>query len=210
MHAMRRLMPPPVLAVATALAVMPAQTTTAAGARFAVTFPASRCADALDGRILLLLSTDEKAEPRFQIGDGPDTQQVFGIDVDALRPGSTAIVDAVAFGYPLRTLADVPSGEYVVQAVLHRSETFHRSDGRTLKLPMDRGEGQHWNVAPGNLYSTPKRVRVEPRGDATIEVVLDQEIPPIVPPKDTKYVRHVRIQSDLLTKFWGRPMHLGA
>jgi hypothetical protein len=35
-------------------------------------------------------------------------------------------------------------------------------------------------------------------------------VPAIEPPKDTKYIRHVRIQSELLTKFWGRPMYLGA
>ena len=29
-------------------------------------------------------------------------------------------------------------------------------------------------------------------------------------PADTKYVRRVRIESKLLTEFWGRPMHLGA
>ena len=35
-------------------------------------------------------------------------------------------------------------------------------------------------------------------------------IPPIPDPPDTKYVKHERIQSERLTKFWGRPMHLGA
>ena len=30
------------------------------------------------------------------------------------------------------------------------------------------------------------------------------------PMGDTKWVKHVRIQSDLLTKFWGRPTYLGA
>jgi hypothetical protein len=48
------------------------------------------------------------------------------------------------------------------------------------------------------------------RAGGTITVALDQVIPPIPPPPDTKYIRHERIQSDLLTKFWGRPMHLGA
>ena len=33
---------------------------------------------------------------------------------------------------------------------------------------------------------------------------------PIEPPVDTAYVKHVRIQSELLTEFWGRPMYLGA
>ena len=64
--------------------------------------------------------------------------------------------------------------------------------------------------APGNLYSTPKRVTFDPRKGGTIDITLDQVIPPIAPPKDTKYIKHERIQSALLTKFWGRPMHLGA
>ena len=50
----------------------------------------------------------------------------------------------------------------------------------------------------------------DPGRDGTVHIVLDREIPPIPPPQDTKYVRHERIRSERLTKFWGRPMHLGA
>jgi hypothetical protein len=75
---------------------------------------------------------------------------------------------------------------------------------------MDRGEGQHWNRAPGNLYSTPQKVRIDPKKDEMIKIALDKKIPPIPEPKDTKYIKHVKIQSKLLTEFWGRPMHLGA
>jgi hypothetical protein len=178
--------------------------------RFAVSFPAERSKTPLDGRLLLLISTDGKAEPRFQISDGPNTQLVFGVDVDGLAPGAEALVDASAFGYPLRSLAGLPPGEYYVQALLHRYETFHRSDGHVLKLPMDRGEGQKWNAAPGNLYSAPRQMTIDPAKTGTVRIVLDREIPPIAPPKDTKYVRHEKIQSELLTKFWGRPMSLGA
>jgi hypothetical protein len=176
---------------------------------FSVSFPKSRSDKPLDGRILLILSTDASEEPRMQINDTPKTQIIFGIDVDGMLPGQTRIVDASAAGYPIKSLRDVPPGEYFVQAVLHRYETFHRSDGHTVKLPMDRGEGQHWNIAPGNLYSTPRKVTVSAIS-GTIEVVLDQEIPPISPPQDTKYIRHLKIQSELLTRFWGRPMYLSA
>jgi hypothetical protein len=178
--------------------------------KFAVSFPAERSAAPLDGRLLLLLSTNDAAEPRFQIGDGPSTQLVFGVDVDGLAPGAEAIIDASALGYPLRSLAEVPAGQYHVQALLHRYETFRRSDGHLVKLPMDRGEGQRWNAAPGNLTSAPRKISFDPGRAETVRVVLDREIPPIAPPKDTKYIRHVKIQSDLLTRFWGRPMHLGA
>jgi hypothetical protein len=188
-------------------AVCPAGAATATV--FSVSFPKSRSDKPLDGRILLILSTDASEEPRMQINDTPKTQIIFGIDVDGMLPGQTRIVDASAAGYPIKSLRDVPPGEYYMQAVFHLYGTFHRADGHTVKLPMDRGEGQHWNIAPGNLYSTPRKVTVSAIS-GTIEVVLDQEIPPISPPQDTKYIRHLKIQSELLTRFWGRPMYLSA
>jgi len=181
-----------------------------AGAQtFEVSFPQARSAKPLDGRLLLLLSNDPSAEPRMQIDDTPRSQMVFGVTVDGLAPGATATVDATAWGYPIRSLKDVPPGEYTVQAVLNRYETFHRSDGSTVKLHMDQGEGQHWNITPGNLYSKPMKIKMGP-GAAPIVLSLTEEIPPIAEEKDTKYVRHLKIQSELLTKFWGRPMFLSA
>jgi len=181
----------------------------AAAPKFSVSFPRERSTSPLDGRLLLVLSTDPSAEPRMQINDTPKTQMIFGVDIDSLAPGKPVIVDDTAFGYPVRRLSQVPPGEYYVQAVLHRYETFHRSDGHTVKLPMDRGEGQHWNIAPGNLFSKPRKLAIGSSGGA-IAIALTEEIPPIPAPKDTKYIRHVKIQSQLLTKFWGRPMFLGA
>ena len=178
------------------------------GPKFEIAFPRERSAQPLDGRLLLLLSTDPSEEPRMQINISPNTQMVFGIDVDGLAPDKIAVVDAQAYGYPVRSLRDVKPGEYYVQAVLHRYETFHRSDGHTIKLPMDRGEGQHWNIAPGNLYSKPQKITIG--ADTSFKIILDQAIPPIPAPADTKYIKHIKLQSDLLTKFWGRPMFLGA
>jgi hypothetical protein len=178
--------------------------------RFALSFPSERSATPLDGRLLLLVSKNNEREPRFQINEDLNTQQVFGINVDGMKPDSEAIVDASAFGYPMRSLSQLPPGEYWVQALLHRYETFKRSDGHTVKLPMDRGEGQQWSRAPGNIFSKPQKLSIDPKKAETIKLKLDQEIPPIAPPKDTKYIKHVRIQSKLLSDFWGRPMHLGA
>jgi hypothetical protein len=196
--------------IAAAVILLAAPLGSFAEVKFAVSFPAERSKAPLDGRMLLLLSTNGDAEPRFQISDGPATQLVFGVDVEGLAPGVETVIDASAFGYPVRSLAELPAGEYHVQALLHRYETFHRSDGHTVKLPMDRGEGQRWNAAPGNLFSTPRKLFIDPGQAGTIRVLLDREIPPIAPPKDTKYIRHEKIQSERLTKFWGRPMHLGA
>jgi hypothetical protein len=174
-----------------------------------VSFPASQSAKALDGRVLLLLSNDPSEEPRMQIDDTPRSQMVFGVTVDGLKPGQGVAVDDSAVGYPVRKLSEVPAGDYTVQALLDVYETFHRADGKTIKLSPDRGEGKHWNLAPGNLYSKPRKVHIGP-GGAAISVSMDEVIPPIVPEADTKYVRHIRIESALLTKFWGTPTYLSA
>lgn len=179
------------------------------GYRFSVSFTTQQSAEPLDGRLLLVLSTDPSTEPRFQISNSVRTQMLFGLDVNGMKPGEPVVLDAAASGYPVRYLHDVPPGEYFVQVVLHRYETFHRADGYTVKLPMDRGEGQHWELAPGNLYSKPQKITLKAAGEP-VQIVLDQIIAPIPEPKDTKYIRHIRIQSDLLTKFWGRPVFLRA
>jgi hypothetical protein len=93
--------------------------------------------------------------------------------------------------------------------VLDVYETFHRSDGSVVKLAPDRGEGKHWSSAPGNLISKPRLVHIGP-GAKPVAVELSEVIPPIKPTPDTKFIRHIRIQSALLTKFWGTPMYLSA
>jgi hypothetical protein len=182
----------------------------ASALRFHVRFGPSHSAQPLDGRVLLMLSRDASAEPRFQIGDGLNSQQVFGVDVEGLKPGQAAVVDAKVLGYPLESLNEIAPGTYTVQALLHRYETFRRADGHVVKLPMDRGEGQQWNRAPGNLYSTPRKLALDVRTSGVVEIALDEVIAPIIDPPASKYVRHERIQSQRLTQFWGRPMHLGA
>jgi len=120
------------------------------------------------------------------------------------------IVDATAFGFPIQSLNDVPAGEYFVQALLNRYETFTLKTGHTVKLPPDKGEGQHWNSKPDNFYSKSAKISVDPAKSETIQVVMDQKIPAVAEPKDTKYIKHIKIQSKLLTEFWGKPMFLGA
>ena len=97
-----------------------------------------------------------------------------------------------------------------MQALIHKYETFKRADGHTVKMPMDRGEGQQWARAPGNVYSTPQTITIDPRKGGTVAITLDKTIEPLPKPTDTKYVKHDEILSERLSRFWGRPMHLGA
>src|SRR5579864_2767017 len=151
--------------------------------RFDVSFNSHAQAAPLDGRIILIVSKNLEGEPRFQVDWGVDTQQIFGIDVDGLRPGETAKIDASAPGYPLRSLRDLAPGTYNVQAVLNVYETFHRADGHVIKLHMDHGEGQQWNTSPGNLMSKPRKVEIS--ADSVVSISMTEVIPPIMPPKDT-------------------------
>ena len=177
---------------------------------FEVMLPSSMIDKPLDGRLLLMFSKSANGEPRFQISDDESTQQVFGIDVEQWQPGTIKRIDINAFGYPVETLKKIETGTYRVQVLLHIYETFKRKDGHVVKLPMDRGEGQHWNIAPGNFHSKAKDIafKADPLFKMTFQ--LDQKIPPIKEPEDSKYVKHIKFQSKLLTEFWGRPMYLGA
>ncbi len=202
------------IAVAGANAFAAASAQVQALSGYVVQLPASAAKNAQQGRLMLLFSKDFSDEPRNQVDHTPGTQVAFGMNVKDFKPGATVAIDAAADGYPVPHIADLAPGAYNVQALLNRYETFHLADGRTLDLPPDQGEGQHWNIKPGNFYSKPQKITVaaggKVEGGATLTLALDQTVAPIKPPTDTKYIRHIRIQSALLSKFWGRPMFVSA
>jgi hypothetical protein len=179
---------------------------------FSVSFSADKTAGPVDGRVILLLSRDFTREPRTHVAAEEQLKSpyIFGMNVDGLKAGQAVVVGEEAFGWPARHLSDIPAGDYYVQVVLNRYETFHLADGRTLKLPPDQGEGQHWDSKPGNLYSTPVRLHIDPAHPVRSNVALDKVIPPITRKTDTEFVKHIRIKSELLSKFWGRDVYLGA
>ncbi|KPM31467.1 Hypothetical protein I595_2734 [Croceitalea dokdonensis DOKDO 023] len=180
------------------------------GITFSVSFSEQAGTESLDGRLLLMLSTNHEEEPRFQIHSGLDGQLIFGQDVSGLKAGEPVLFDEEVFGFPYASLADVPEGEYQVQALLHTYETFNLSTGHTVKLPMDNGEGQQWNRSPGNLYSEPFTVRIGQKNSQNTAIAMDKTIPPIPEPEDTEWIKHIKIKSEKLSKFWGRDMYLGA
>ena len=165
---------------------------------------------ALTGRLIVAISRNAKEEPRMQIDESYESQQIFGMDVRDAKPGVPIVLeDANSFGYPIQHLRDLPAGEYTVQAVFNRYEEFHLGSGKTVLLPPDKGEGQHWNRKPGNPMSKPAKVSWSPGGELRIDA--NAVIPPVAAPEaDTKYLRHVRIRSEMLSRFWGRDMYLSA
>ncbi|HWZ85552.1 MAG TPA: hypothetical protein VN032_05075, partial [Thermoanaerobaculia bacterium] len=185
----------------------------AAGVRFELSFPESVRREPADGRVFVIVSRKLDAEPRFQIGKNGGqyaSTPFFGEDVQGLKPGQQAILEGRSVGYPVERLSELPAGDYYVQGMLNVYTTFRRGDGHVVKLHMDQWEGQNFPVSPGNLYSEPRKIHLDPAATETIRISLDRKIPPIEVPPDSRYVKHVRFQSPLLSQFWGQPIFIGA
>ena len=109
----------------------------------------------------MIVSPRATPEPREQVQLESEltTPFIFGQNVKRLLSGARVKLDSRAYGWPGRSI-EAPPGDYTVQAVLNRYETFHRADGSTVELPPDEGEGQKWNRKPGNFYSKSVRVHI--------------------------------------------------
>ena len=175
---------------------------------FSISYDSALGEEGFDGRLLVLIGTESDREPRFQINDSDQTGIVFGVDVENWMPGETITIDPDTFAYPVGSVGEIPAGEYMIQALLHKYETFDLSTGHTVRLPMDQGEGQHWNISPKNIYSKPLQASLGNSSSITLNIT--EEIPPIEPEADSEYIKHIKIQSKLLSEFWGRPMFLQA
>ena len=186
--------------------------------RIEVTIPPAK---PLTGHLILVISKKDAPEPRMQMEETYDSAQGFGVDVEDLAPGTPIVIDDKTPGYPRRSLADLDPGDYTVQAVFNVYEQFHLASGKTLWLPPDKGEGQHWNRKPGNPYNDPVKLHIDPRSSATLKLALDKVIPPIAGTDEdpaviaakagnAKWLRYTRFRSEKLSKFWGRDMYLGA
>jgi hypothetical protein len=177
--------------------------------------------DPITGRVFVILSrsiehcgpadavaaTAEPCEPRLQVSR--IGVPFFGRDINVLKAGDSATIDNSDLGSPLAHLAEIPARDYYVQAMINVFSEFHRADGHTVWMHDDQWEGQRWQRSPGNLYSNPVKMHVDPAG-GIIRLVTDQVIPPVKVPADTEYVKHIKFKSELLSRFWGRPIYLGA
>jgi hypothetical protein len=175
--------------------------------RFDVVVPASLRAEPLTGRVFVALARDSAPEPRLQAG-GMVSVPFFGVDVETLAAGKPALVDRTAVGYPYRSLDQLPSGDYWAQAFVSVYTKFARADGHTIWAHMDEWEGQRFNVAPGTLVGAVQRVHVD--GKTPIHLTVARVLPAVRVPPDDRYVKRIKIQSQILTKWWGHPIYLGA
>jgi hypothetical protein len=176
--------------------------------RFEITYPASAHAGPITGRVYVMIARDGSSEPRLQVGR--TGIPFFGRDVEVLRPGQAAAIDETDLGSPIASLRDLPAGDYFVQAFVNVYSEFKRADGHVLWMHDDQWEGQNWLRSPGNIYGAPQRVRFDPKAAQVVALTADKVIPQVAPIPDDEFVQRFKFQSLTLTKFWGRPIYLGA
>lgn len=197
------------VAVAAALAWLPAafgsEPTTL---RFEISVPAAVHAEPITGRVYVMISRTDDREPRLQIGR--TGVPFFGRDVESLAPGQAAVIDGTDLGSPVEHLADLPAGDHFVQGFVNIYSEFRRADGHVVWMHDDQWEGQHWNRSPGNLHSAVQRIHIDPAAGGVVTLAATNVIPPVEIPPDTEFVKRFKIQSPMLTGFWGRPIYLGA
>jgi enterochelin esterase-like enzyme len=186
--------------------------------RVEVTIPSTQ---PLNGHLILVFAKSGESEPRMQLEETYESAQGFGVDVENSAPGQPVVIDAKTFGYPRRSLGDLNAGDYFIQAVFNVYDQFHLGSGKTVWLPPDKGEGQHWNLKPGNPYNKSEKVHFDPKSPAPIKLTLDQVIPAIegtaqdpavIAQKEpaAKWLQYMRFRSEKLSRFWGRDTYLGA
>jgi hypothetical protein len=177
--------------------------------RFEVVVSRGAHAEPITGRVYVAVT--RTPGPRSPIDQTGETgAPLFGVNVDALAPGTSAVIDATAFGHPVQSLRDLPRGEYWVQPFVNIYTRFARADGHTVWMHMDQWEGQHWQRSPGNIYGEPVKISWDPASKAAVRLVADKVIPPVTVPNDNEYVRRIKIESATLSKWWGHPIYFGA
>jgi Putative esterase len=163
------------------------------GLNFEVTLAKGLLKGPQDGRLLVVLGQAKDLEPREMIGStSMDAAPILGRDVKAFAVGSKVVVDQSAMIFPLSHLSQLSEGQYFAQVLFD----YHPD----LRLPN----------APGNVCSAPVSFVFDPAKPRTVQLELSRKVPDEEIPAETEYVKYVKLRSELLSRFHGRPIYLRA
>lgn len=181
-----------------------------------------------DGRIVLMFAPNG-TDPLDDTDVTSSPNQIFGKNVLSFGPKSTISLSGGSndststgvFGWPNVSMGDIEPGTYNVQAFLTRYETVTRSDGSKVSVRFPCGDGGLNVDGFGSLTTAATEVAIT--GDAqTISLVFNnvtavesfsgKEIGSCNQGnyEDTETLKHIKIRSKKLSKFWGRDMYVGA
>jgi hypothetical protein len=171
----------------------PAKTSPSSPLRFEVNIAHGLVSTPQNGRLFVVMSLKGQGEPRLTIGQtGLDASPLFGRDISGFAPGTSGIIDDTCAAFPIDRLSRLKAGDYIVQALFDSN-----TDLKSVN-------------APGNLYSKQQKIHLDPSQGATVTIELTERVPPEQTPPENEYVKYIKIQSNLLSKFHGRPIYLRA
>jgi S-formylglutathione hydrolase FrmB len=163
-----------------------------AGVRFEVSLKPGLTTNELEGRLLVILNSTNRPEPRLALEDadarGPF---VFGCDASHFASNRAVTIDDTATASLNLSLARLPAGHYSVQALFDVS-TDLRSPNAAGNFMSEVGE---WQLDS----KTPSPVKLE----LTRRIFEERT-------SETDLVKLVKIPSRLLSEFHHRPMFLRA
>lgn len=173
------------------LALVGAAPVRAAPPQIEIMFEARVCRPPYTGRVYVVTTTRAEQRPL----DGVawfDCQPFFAQDVVNWAPGEVLQLDpARCLGHP-HDLAQLPAGEYRVQAVLNLDTRSHD----VLR-------------APGNAVSDVTELTHDPARPATLRLTINERLPALRL-VDSESVKYARLMSRRLSAFHGRYVHMYA
>lgn len=145
-----------------------------------------------DGRFIIIFGEKGLGEPRRSLG-WPGKIPFFGMDISGWDTSQPFIINGTDphIGYFKNSMNELDPGEYYFQVLYDVDTTFSYIN------------------AHGNYYSEPTEVSIEHGKIALIETILEHQIVERMP-ESTEYGKFIKIQSELLSKFWGKPVYLRA
>jgi photosystem II stability/assembly factor-like uncharacterized protein len=149
--------------------------------------------EASSGRLIVIIAKSNRPEPRTLIGDADaDAPITIGRDVNPSEAGGIVVVDNKATTFPISRLDSLAAGDYFVQAVLHKNTDLNSPN------------------APGDRYSDVQAVRIDRDRGGIVRLQLTNTLPAEQMPPEDQYLKYVKVQSQLLTRFYGRAIYLRA
>ncbi|CAN9446746.1 unnamed protein product [Alternaria alternata] len=181
-----------------------------------------------DGRIVLMFAPNG-TDPLDDTDVTSSPNKIFGKNVYDFGPKQPVTLsggnnDGTAtgvYGWPNVSLSDIDPGTYSVQAFLTRYETVTRSDGSKVSVRFPCGDGAPNVNGYGSLITTLQDIEISGSGQTleltfnnitAVENFAGKEIGGCNQGnyEDTDTLKHVKIRSKKLSKFWGRDMYVGA
>lgn len=144
------------------------------------------------GRLFVIFNRSGEEEPRFY-SETPDAldEAIFAIDLTSVKKGK-AISFRQAIGHPYKSLDQLPSGTWHVQALL---------DSNNIAADIN---------SEGNLYSDVQTVDIPESGRFKLSLNLNSLIPAEQLPENTSNLHYFKYKSKTLSDFWGTDIYLRA